>query len=48
VVEGADLANGLLHVALRHLVPEALGARRITVRASRPAIAGDAAPARAA
>jgi molecular chaperone IbpA len=48
VVEGADLANGLLHVALKRVVPEALKPRRIPVQGSRPAIAGDAAPAQAA
>ena len=37
VVDGADLANGLLHVALKRVVPEALKPRRI-------AIGGDAAP----
>lgn len=42
VVEGADLANGLLHVALKRVVPEALKPRRIPVQGSRPAIAGEA------
>jgi molecular chaperone IbpA len=46
VVEGADLANGLLHVALRRVVPEALKPRRIPVQGSRPAIT-DAAQATA-
>ncbi len=45
VVEGADLANGLLHVQLKRVVPEALKPRRITVQGSRPAIE---APAEAA
>jgi molecular chaperone IbpA len=36
-VEGADLANGLLHVALKREVPEALKPRRIPIAASRPA-----------
>lgn len=31
VVEGADLANGLLHVGLKRVVPEALKPRRITI-----------------
>ena len=31
VVEGADLTNGLLHVALKRVVPEALKPRRIAV-----------------
>ncbi len=45
VVEGADLANGLLHVALRRVVPEALKPRRIPVQPGRPVIAGEAAQA---
>ena len=32
VVEGADLANGLLHVALKQVVPETLKPRRIPVQ----------------
>ena len=35
VVEGADLQNGLLHVGLKRVVPEALKPRRIADR--RPA-----------
>ena len=31
VVEGADLRNGLLHVELRRVVPDALKPRRITI-----------------
>jgi len=31
VVEGAELQNGLLHVALKRVVPEALKPRRIAV-----------------
>lgn len=31
VVEGADLANGLLHVELRRVIPEALKPRRIAI-----------------
>ncbi len=31
VVEGADLSNGLLHVGLKRVVPEALKPRRITI-----------------
>ena len=44
VVEGADLANGLLHVGLKRVVPEALKPRRITIgSAEQPAqIANDA------
>ena len=49
VVEGAELGNGLLHVALRREVPEALKPRRIPVQAGRPALANDGqAPAQAA
>jgi molecular chaperone IbpA len=43
VVDGADLNNGLLHVGLKRVVPEALKPRRIEVNAgapqARPAIA---------
>ena len=46
VVEGADLKNGLLHVGLKRVVPEALKPRRITIGtgspAQQPAIANDA------
>lgn len=42
VVEGADLSNGLLHVQLKRVVPEALKPRRIQVQAGRPAIEGQA------
>lgn len=31
VVDGADLANGLLHVALKRVVPDALKPRRISI-----------------
>ncbi|WP_284944784.1 Hsp20 family protein [Acidisoma cladoniae] len=31
VVEGADLSNGLLHVGLKRIVPEALKPRRIAI-----------------
>src|SRR5581483_10790069 len=31
VVEGADLANGLLHVGLKRVVPEALKPRKISI-----------------
>ena len=43
VVEGADLVNGLLHVALKRVVPEALKPRRIPVGTAPKAI--DAQPA---
>ncbi|WBV44335.1 Hsp20 family protein [Pseudoroseomonas cervicalis] len=36
-VQGADLANGLLHVALKREVPEALKPRRIAIAAAQPA-----------
>ncbi len=43
VVEGADLRHGLLHVALKRVVPEALRPRRISIGANAaPAIANDA------
>jgi molecular chaperone IbpA len=41
VVEGADLKNGLLHVGLKRVVPEALKPRRIQVGAGQPTIAND-------
>src|SRR5215472_10482084 len=41
VVEGAELVNGLLHVALKRVVPEALKPRRITVNAGAPKLAND-------
>ena len=42
VVEGADLQNGLLHVGLKRVVPEALKPRKITIgNGSQPAIAND-------
>jgi molecular chaperone IbpA len=37
VVEGASLENGLLHVGLRRVVPEALKPRRIEIQGSAPA-----------
>ncbi len=50
VVEGADLQNGLLHVALKRVVPEALKPRRIAIGGGAPAsvqptIANDSAAA---
>lgn len=43
VVDGADLKNGLLHVALKRVVPEALKSRRIAIGGTEahPAIAND-------
>jgi molecular chaperone IbpA len=44
VVEGADLRHGLLHVALKRVVPEALKPRRIEIgsaAAAQPVIAND-------
>jgi molecular chaperone IbpA len=48
VVDGADLKDGLLHVALRRVVPEALKPRRVTIGAApavQPTIANDGAAA---
>ena len=45
VVEGADLQNGLLHVSLKRVVPEALKPRRIQIGSATPAaIANDPIP----
>jgi molecular chaperone IbpA len=41
VVEGADLLNGLLHVNLKRVLPEALKPRRITVNAGSPRLAAE-------
>jgi molecular chaperone IbpA len=42
VVDGASLENGLLHVALKRVVPEALKPRRIAINGAAPrAIAGN-------
>src|ERR1700690_1053087 len=42
VVEGADMNNGLLHVGLKRVVPEALKPRRIEVNTgNQPVIAND-------
>jgi molecular chaperone IbpA len=49
VVEGADLRDGLLHVGLKRVVPEALKPRKIAIGDATPtAIANDAAAAPAA
>jgi molecular chaperone IbpA len=49
VVEGADLQNGLLHVALKREVPEALKPRKIAIGSGAPAaIANDPQVAQAA
>ena len=51
VVDGANLENGLLHVSLRRVLPEALKPRRIAVQGAAPkAIAANGAeqPAQAA
>ena len=45
VVEGADLANGLLHVALKQVVPETLKPRRIPVQSGQRSIEGETAQA---
>lgn len=50
VVQGADLQNGLLHVSLQRVVPEALKPRRIALGSGavqQPAIANDAGEATA-
>lgn len=44
VVESASLENGLLHVGLKRVVPEALKPRRITVTSGTPTIAPGVAP----
>ena len=43
VVEGADLQNGLLHVGLKRVVPEALKPRRIAIvgQTASPTLAND-------
>jgi molecular chaperone IbpA len=42
VVDGADLQNGLLHVGLKRVVPEALKPRRIEIGGGSPkAVAND-------
>jgi len=38
VVEGADLRDGLLHVGLKRVVPEALKPRRIQIGGSTPTV----------
>ncbi len=45
VVEGADLRNGLLHVGLKRVVPEALKPRRIAIAGQAPTLANDSAAA---
>ena len=47
VVEGANLQNGLLHVGLKRVVPEALKPRKIAIggAAANPSIANDQAAA---
>ena len=47
VVEGAELLNGLLHVGLRRVVPEALKPRRIAISSQSPQLANDSAQAAA-
>ena len=38
VVEGADLSDGLLHVGLKRVVPEALKPRKIAIGGSAPTV----------
>ena len=47
VVDGADLKNGLLHVGLKRVVPEASRPRRIAIAGATqaPTLANDAQPA---
>jgi molecular chaperone IbpA len=45
VVDGADLQNGLLHVGLKRVVPEALKPRRIAIGGTAKAVANDSAGA---
>jgi molecular chaperone IbpA len=46
IVEGADVQNGLLHVGLKRVVPEALKPRKIAIGNATPAaIANDSQPA---
>ena len=44
VVDGADLQHGLLYVALKRVVPEALKPRRIAIGSPTPKLANDSAP----
>jgi molecular chaperone IbpA len=47
VVDGAELSHGLLHVALKRVVPEALKPRRITIgsgQVTKATIANDSVP----
>ena len=45
VVEGADVLNGLLHVGLKRVVPEALKPRKIAIGNSAPAAISQASTA---
>ena len=44
VVDGADLKNGLLQIALKRVVPEAMKPRRISVNGAAPVISNDSQP----
>jgi molecular chaperone IbpA len=44
VVDGADLKNGLLHVGLKRVVPEAMKPRRIPVNGTLTAVSNDSTP----
>jgi len=44
VVDGADLKNGLLHVGLKRVVPEASKPRRIAVSGATGAVSNDSQP----
>ena len=41
VVEGAELKDGLLHIALKRVVPEQLKPRRVQIGGGAPALAND-------
>jgi molecular chaperone IbpA len=44
VVDGADLQNGMLHVGLKRVVPEALKPRRIAINGVLPTIVDETQP----
>jgi molecular chaperone IbpA len=44
VVDGADLKNGLLHVGLKRVLPEASKPRRIAVNGAASAVSNDSQP----
>jgi molecular chaperone IbpA len=48
VVEGADLSDGLLHVGLKRVVPEALKPRKIAIGGATPTVIANDTAAKAA